>query len=159
MMTAGVLTIAVSFAMMAVLSNRKGRVMEQAFDPKDAKSIASEIAAEIRALPVQNTANRRAVRRKYSQRLRQVAPDFVLDVAKELFRNHRQRGWACELIKNHKAAFKHIGEVELEEFGQGINSWGSVDTFARILAGPAWLSGQVSDEVIYKWAHSEDQWW
>jgi len=133
--------------------------MRQASDQDDVKTTASAIIAEIQALPVRRTANRRAVRRKHSQRLRQATPEFVLDVARELFRNYGQRGLACELIANHKAAFERIGEAELEEFGQGINSWGSVDTFARILAGPAWLNGQVSDEVIHRWARSEDRWW
>jgi len=27
------------------------------------------------------------------------------------------------------------------------------------LAGPAWLNGQVSDELIYRWGLSEDRWW
>ncbi|MEA3325921.1 MAG: DNA alkylation repair protein [Chloroflexota bacterium] len=40
-----------------------------------------------------------------------------------------------------------------------MNSWWSVDSFARTLAGPAWLRGQVSDGLIHKWAHSEDRWW
>jgi len=52
-----------------------------------------------------------------------------------------------------------LGEDEIEEFGQGINSWGTVDAFARRLSGPAWLMGQVSDELIHKWARSEDRWW
>jgi 3-methyladenine DNA glycosylase AlkD len=133
--------------------------MGQAFDRNDAKETASKIVAEIRALPIRNTANRRAVRRKYSHKLRQVPPDFVLGVARELFRNFGYRGWACELIKNHRAAFERIGEAELEEFGQGINSWGSVDTFALTLAGPAWLNGQVANQLIHRWARSEDHWW
>jgi 3-methyladenine DNA glycosylase AlkD len=41
----------------------------------------------------------------------------------------------------------------------GINSWWSVDSFARTLAGPAWLNGQVSDRLIHQWAHSQDRWW
>ncbi len=134
-------------------------MIEQAFDQNNVKTTASEIVAEIRALPVRRTSNRRAVRRQYSQELRQAAPEFVLSVARGLLQSHGQRGLACELIRNHKAAFECIGEAELEEFGQGINSWGSVDTFARILAGPAWLSGQVSDELIHRWARSEDRWW
>ncbi len=40
-----------------------------------------------------------------------------------------------------------------------MNTWKSVDSFGRILAGPAWLKKQVSDELIQKWAHSEDRWW
>ena len=133
--------------------------MGQVFGQNDVKETASEMVAEIRALPVRNTANRRAVRRKYSRRLSQAAPEFVLGVARELLRNHGQRGLACELIKTHKAAFERVGEEELEEFGQGINSWGSVDTFALVLAGPAWLGGQVSDKLIHRWARSEDRWW
>ena len=133
--------------------------MGQASERNDVKETASKMVAEIRTLPVRNTTNRRAVRREYSSRLSQSAPEFVLGVARELLRNHGQRGLACELIKAHKPAFRRIGEAELEEFGQGINSWNSVDTFALVLAGPAWLGGQVSDELIHRWARSEDRWW
>jgi len=75
--------------------------MGQALNPKDAKVTASEIAAEIQALPVRRTPNRWAVRRKYSHKLRQVTPEFVLDVTRTLYQNYGQRGLACELIKNH----------------------------------------------------------
>jgi 3-methyladenine DNA glycosylase AlkD len=34
-----------------------------------------------------------------------------------------------------------------------------VDAFARTLSGPAWLHGQISNEVIQRWARSEDLWW
>jgi 3-methyladenine DNA glycosylase AlkD len=40
-----------------------------------------------------------------------------------------------------------------------MDSWWSVDSFARTLAGPAWLRRQVSDERIHRWARSEDRWW
>ena len=133
--------------------------MDQALNLNDAKEVALKIDAEIRALPVRNAPNARAVRRKYSRKLKQTNPEFILDLARELLETYGQRWVACELIQNHRAAFQRIGEAELEGFGQGINSWGAVDTFARILAGPAWLNGQVSDELIHKWAHSEDRWW
>jgi 3-methyladenine DNA glycosylase AlkD len=126
---------------------------------KDANQVASEIDAEIRALPVQNTPNQRAIRRKYSRKLKQAGPEHVLNVARELLNTYGYRGLPYELIRYHGAAFQSIGEAELEELGQGIDSWWSVDSFARTLAGPAWLKGQVSDELIRKWAHSEDRWW
>jgi len=125
----------------------------------NAKRVASEIDAKIRALPVQNTPNVRAIRQRYSQRLKEATPEFILDLARELLETHGRRWLACELIENHRVAFQSIGEAELEKFGQGINSWGSVDAFARILAGPAWLKGQVPDELIHKWARSGDRWW
>jgi 3-methyladenine DNA glycosylase AlkD len=63
------------------------------------------------------------------------------------------------LIRYHPSAFSTIGEKEVEAFGDGINSWGSVDQFARSLAGPAWLNGRIADGLIHKWASSEDRWW
>ena len=47
----------------------------------------------------------------------------------------------------------------MEELGQGINSWWTMDSFARTLSGPAWRDGLVRDELIVKWAHSPDLWW
>jgi len=133
--------------------------MDQRTDLGSVKRIASELDAEIRALPVQDTPSARAIRRKYSQRLKPTSPEFLLDVAQELLETYAQRWLAYELIQDHRAAFQRIGEAELEQFGRGINSWWSVDSFARSLAGPAWLNGQVPDELIHRWARSEDHWW
>ncbi|MGD1993679.1 MAG: DNA alkylation repair protein [Anaerolineae bacterium] len=123
------------------------------------EEVASQIDAEIRALSVRNTPNVRAIRRTYSQQLEDAQPAFVLDVARELLTTFRHRGVAYELIRHHQAAFQSVGEAELEELGQGIDSWSSVDSFARTLSGPAWLEGQVTDGVIHRWAASEDLWW
>lgn len=123
------------------------------------QQVAAEIAAEIRAWPVKSTPAERAIRRKYSRKLKDANPEFMLDLARELLANHGYREVPYELLANHSAAFQRIGAAELEEWGQGINSWQSVDVFARILAGPAWLRGQVSAELIHKWAHSPNRWW
>lgn len=133
--------------------------MEKHIDLSDPKSVAAKIVEEMRALPARDAKSIRVVRRKYSKKLNQVGPEFFLDIARELLKEHRQRWLACELIQNNKVAFQSIGEAELEEFGQGIDSWGSVDAFARCLSGPVWLGGQVSDELIHKWACSKDRWW
>ncbi len=82
-----------------------------------------------------------------------------MDVAKSLLKDYHRRWLAYELIADHREAFRRIGETELEELGEGINSWGAVDSFARTLAGPAWLKGQISDALIDRWAHSTDRWW
>lgn len=124
-----------------------------------AERVAAEIDAEIRGLQAQNTPNVRAIRREYSRKLRQADGAFVLELARELVFNYGYRGFPYELIRYHKAAFESLGAAELEELGRGIDSWWSVDSLARILAGPAWLSGQVPDEVIHQWARSEDRWW
>jgi 3-methyladenine DNA glycosylase AlkD len=134
-------------------------MMAQEFDPSHAKRLAAEIDGEIRALPLQNTPSVRAIRRKYSQQFEQASREFILDLARELLEAYGQRWVAYELIRDHKAAFQGIGAAELEELGQGINSWWSVDAFARTLTGPAWLNGQVPDALIHTWAASGDRWW
>jgi 3-methyladenine DNA glycosylase AlkD len=123
------------------------------------RRIAVKIDAEIQALPVQNAPSVRAVRRTYSQQLAQADAGFVLDVARELLWTYGHRSLPYELIRYHRAAFASLGASDLEALGEGMDSWWSVDSFARILAGPAWLRGQVSDERIHRWARSEDRWW
>lgn len=133
--------------------------MHQRVTFDDPQEVVSLIDAGIRALEVANTPNMRAVRREHSRMLQQASPEFILDVARTLVRNPHYRWVAYELIADHPGAFQRIGEAELEELGQGINSWSSVDAFARTLSGPAWLHGQVSDDLIHRWASSEDRWW
>jgi 3-methyladenine DNA glycosylase AlkD len=125
----------------------------------NAEQVASRIDAEIQALAVRNTPNVRAIRREYTRQLEEAEAAFVLDVARALLMTYDHRGVAYELVREHDAAFERVGVAELEELGRGIDSWSSVDAFARTLAGPAWLAGQVTDEVIHRWAGSEDLWW
>jgi 3-methyladenine DNA glycosylase AlkD len=115
--------------------------------------------AEIRRLPRQYLPDMRSIRRAYSQKIKSASPEYVLEFARQLFFKHGQRWNAYEIIAGHKAAFCSLGAAELEELGQGINSWWTVDAFARILSGPAWLNGQIADDLILQWASSSDPWW
>jgi len=133
--------------------------MDSSLSHQDVNEIARAIEAELRALPVRNTETMRAVRRKYTLALKTASPEFMLALARELIHNDQHRWIAFELIRQHPQAFGCIGARELEEFGKGINSWWRVDEFARTLAGPAWLRGQIPDELILEWAHSNDPWW
>ncbi len=126
---------------------------------KNAAETAQAIQAELAALQARNTASMRLVRRKYTRELKDASPEFMLALARQLIQTESHRWIAFELIQDHPQAFACIGEKELEEFGAGINSWWRVDEFARTLAGPAWLMGQVSDGLIWRWAQSDDRWW
>lgn len=121
--------------------------------------LASAFDAEHRALSVHKTDTERAICRKYSRLIRDYPPEFVLAFARQLLSTYGHRWQAYELIAAHKAAFSQLAAVELEELGQGIDSWWSVDAFARTLSGPAWVAGLISDELITKWARSPDLWW
>jgi 3-methyladenine DNA glycosylase AlkD len=128
-------------------------------EPADPAALAAEHVAAHEALPVKRAKYIWPLRRAFARSLKDASPEFVLRVARELFYNTDNPGYASSLLMFHKAAFETLGEREIEEFGRGIDSWGTVDTFARRLAGPAWLRGQVSDELIHKWARSDDRWW
>jgi len=125
----------------------------------NAPEIVVLILAECDALPVRNTPSLRLIRRKYSCMLQGAQDDLVLQIARELRQTGRYRWFGYELVKAHPAAFKRLGAAQLEDLGQGIDSWWTVDAFARTLSGPAWLTGQISDESILKWARSPDRWW
>jgi 3-methyladenine DNA glycosylase AlkD len=114
---------------------------------------------EQRLLTVHNTKTERAICRKYSSLIRHAPPEYVRAFARQLLFTHAHRWQAYEIIAAHKAAYQNLNAGELEELGQGINSWWSVDSFARTLSGPAWRDGLVSDDLIVRWAGSPDLWW
>jgi 3-methyladenine DNA glycosylase AlkD len=125
--------------------------------------VVAEIDTCLRALPSLKAENVRAVRREFSKRLAETSPQLLIAIALRLLNLDRPgfeyRFVAYELVCHHRAALSSLGEKELELFGQGIDSWGDVDTFACYLAGPAWREHQVPGELIHRWARSEDRWW
>lgn len=137
----------------------KDRIMDEELRRRSAEATAGEINARIQDLAVKNTPNMRAIRRRYSRLLGEANASLVLAIARELLGRYGWRGVANELILHRKDALRRIGEPELEEFGRGIDSWWSVDCFARTLAGPAWRQGSVGDNLMLRWARSGDRWW
>jgi 3-methyladenine DNA glycosylase AlkD len=125
----------------------------------DSQEVATRLAAEIDALPLKNTPSIRAIRRCYSRQLREAPPASVLDLACHLIAHYGHRWVGYELIRYHRAAFRSLDAHKLEALGQGIDSWSTVDSFARTLSGPAWLRGQISDDLILRWARFKDRWW
>jgi 3-methyladenine DNA glycosylase AlkD len=128
---------------------------------ESADKIVAEIVSRIRALPGFNTESVRAVRREFSKRLTRASSETVLKVAQRLLdtRSSDFRFVAYELIRHHRAALASLREKDLERFGRGLDSWGTVDMFACYLAGPVWRENQISNTVIHRWARSKDRWW
>jgi len=124
-----------------------------------AQDMFKRICAEVDALVKRNTPNIRAIRRRYSKMLRAECADCLFDLAQIFLHKGIHRWVAYELIRCHPAAYPSLNEEKLEQLGQGINSWWTVDSFARTLAGPAWRDGLVEDHLIERWAHSADLWW
>jgi 3-methyladenine DNA glycosylase AlkD len=129
-------------------------------DGPGSEDFASEIAERIRALPTTKTEAVRAVRREFSKRLAKSPAAFVIEIALRLLGEPAiHRFVAYELVQHHPAAASSLRQKELELFGRGMSEWSEVDCFACYLSGPAWREGQVSDNVIHRWARSNDRWW
>lgn len=129
------------------------------WDTTSPAELAATFHVEHEALAVHITSTERSICKKYSAMLRQAPAEYVLDFARALFFIQGHRWQAYELIAEHKAAFKRLGVKELQEFGDGMDSWWTVDSFARTLSGPAWRNAQVPDELFSAWAKSPDLWW
>jgi 3-methyladenine DNA glycosylase AlkD len=124
-------------------------------------TLARRIAREIGRLPDRTVPTVRRLRRRVSKELRGAPGDFVLEVARALHEPDGElthRWFALELIRYHEAALGLIRTRHLEEFSEGLDGWGAVDAFAGLLAGAAWVRGQVPDAVFHRWARSPDRW-
>ena len=119
-----------------------------------------EIVARLRLLESRNTQNLRAVRREFSQRLANVAPNLIVALAVKLARrtDNFPRFFAYELVHHHPQALRSLKAKSLQDLGRNIDNWGTVDAFACSLAGPAWREQQVSDSIIQRWARSRNRW-
>ncbi|MDJ0498976.1 MAG: DNA alkylation repair protein [Acidimicrobiia bacterium] len=123
----------------------------------DVAGLANEIDQQIRALPEQTTEPVRRVRCEFSKRLQGEPAEDLLALGQALLERHRWVGY--ELIANHPTAMQLLDAAEVERLGRGMDSWWSVDAFARIISGPAWREGLLQDDVIRRWAESDDRWW
>jgi 3-methyladenine DNA glycosylase AlkD len=142
-----------------VKSSRKTRTKE--VSGKKLDDLANEIVGRLSALPQLDTQTIRNLRREFSKRLANTAPELIVELALKLIRRSEfiPRFVAYELVQHHKEAIQSLKAKSLEDLGAGIDSWVAVDTFACYLSGPAWRERQVSDSLIQRWARSEDRWW
>lgn len=68
------------------------------------------------------------------------------------------RAAAFEIAHRHRGLRGALDWRKLERLGRTLDGWDSVDHFARLLSGPAWQRGQISDARIHRWARSTDLW-
>ena len=100
----------------------------------------------------------RAVRRRHSQSWAARPADFVLAAARRIAEHGSLRWAAWELIRFHRPAFAALDDETLFELAVGLDSWDSVDAFARTLSGPAWAQGRMTDALVDRWSASPDRW-
>ena len=121
---------------------------------------SSEILSAIRATNG-TVPEVRAVRQKYSSQLRELSGAAMLDLALKLVRTNNvlARFAGYELVRFHPAAFAILGANEVVALGQGMYSWGAVDSFGTLISGPAWKRDQLRDALVMSWTRDNDRWW
>lgn len=121
----------------------------------------ARIDETIGQLTDRDTKNIRRVRRAFSKEIASADPRNVVNLGLALLKrgDFTHRFIAYELVAAHRKALKSLNSKTLVQFGAGLNSWETVDTFASYLSGPIWREHQVPDSLIKSWARSPDRWW
>jgi 3-methyladenine DNA glycosylase AlkD len=123
--------------------------------------LGNEIRSRLDLLGEPSTAAVRAIRKEFSRRIANAAPESVIQLALHLVEENSGllRFFSYELVSEHRSASEQLTTHDLLNLGKGLNSWSSVDCFAMYPSGPMWVKGRLSDETVIIWGHSEDRWW
>jgi 3-methyladenine DNA glycosylase AlkD len=65
---------------------------------------------------------------------------------------------AYELIACHPSGVDALTSTSVRRLGRDLADWGNVDTFACLLAGPAWREGRLATRLVHGWLRSADRW-
>ncbi|MDQ6669850.1 MAG: DNA alkylation repair protein [Chloroflexota bacterium] len=131
----------------------------QSLVPTDPSLLARRIEEDLRTLSDRSVATVRKARRRWSSALRQHPANEILSAGLELFEDFNYRWVAYELILFHPGAFSLVGHPVIERLAGRLASWGDVDQFGILIAGPAWRAGQIDDRLVHEWASRADRWW
>ena len=103
----------------------------------------------------------RAIVREVRNGLRKTEAADVIRLAQALVAANTMEGRqvAYEILERHQPAMAALTNKQVESLGKGNDNWGSVDTFACTVAGPAWRMGRVKDADVHRWSRSKDRWW
>lgn len=120
----------------------------------------SAVRGDLERLKRLDTSSVRAVRRRYSQLLKDKPGQEVRGFVRSLLHD---AGWAervvaWEVLADHKSAFALVNDQLAEEMAYGLSDWASVDLYGVTVLGQAWRERLVSDTRIVAWAKSSDRW-
>lgn len=105
--------------------------------------------------------NLRAIVKDIGTQIKDRSPDVVLPYAMQIIGTGifecRQIGY--EIIAGHRETMESLGIGDLNNLGEGMDNWASVDTFSVMISGPTWREGRVPDRSIVAWTRSKNPWW
>ncbi|MGA1792343.1 MAG: DNA alkylation repair protein [Thermoplasmatota archaeon] len=102
----------------------------------------------------------RNVRKELGRKLKGRPPSDIVRISKKLVDTEifECQQVAYELLDSNKKALLSLTASDLEDLRKGLDNWVSVDTYSGWLAGVAWRDGRLTDDVIEKWARSDNRW-
>lgn len=101
----------------------------------------------------------RVKRREWSTLLRHAPGRDVIELGLALIhRGSWARLTAYELIAAHPAAMAALAPTDIDALAHNLADWGSVDTFACVVAGPAWREGRLPTRKVHAWLRSTNRW-
>lgn len=85
----------------------------------------------------------RKIARAVAGRLKAAAPQGVLELALAIIADgvFEGRQTAYEILSRHKPTMAVLRVKDIEQLGEGMDNWASVDAFSSLVAGPAWRDG------------------
>ncbi|HEY2178513.1 MAG TPA: DNA alkylation repair protein [Caulobacteraceae bacterium] len=124
----------------------------------EARLAADALLADIEALALADTPAIRRLRQARTAAWKARPAEFIFALALALSGRRALRWVGYELIRFHGPAFESVDDRLAAALAAGLDSWDSVDAFGRILSGPAWVRGLISDGLIGAWSSSTDRW-
>lgn len=87
--------------------------------------------------------------------------DKLLELAKQLVKTRiiECNQVAFEILWKNKNALRIIGIKDINELGENIDNWVTVDTLSVLISGWAWRENQITDANVLSWLKSENRWW
>lgn len=88
-------------------------------------------------------------------------PEKVLAFAKELVKTKilECNQVAFLLLWKCKDALRLVELKDIEELGQNIDNWVTVDTLSIMVSGWAWREKQITNDDVLTWLKSDNRWW
>lgn len=131
-----------------------------AADPERKKASAIMFPTQMEVLGVRNPAMKELIK-EWWKTIKSWPAEALLDFSKQLVKTKifECNQVAFELLWKNKNALRMIQLSDVEELGQNIDNWVTVDTLSVLISGWVWRENQISDEDILNWLKSENRWW
>jgi 3-methyladenine DNA glycosylase AlkD len=110
----------------------------------DARAVASELKREVKSWPVADV---------------MALVDCLVLGTGDAAPTMEGRFAGYILLSRHRDGFASLNGKRIEALAKGNDNWASVDAFACMIAGPAWMRGQLGDARVSRWSRSKDRWW